>query len=284
MVVTERDIVAGLGRLGLEAGSVVVVHSSLSSFGHVEGGAETVIAALKSTVTPSGLLIMPTHTYCLKGRPGVQPFDPRTTPSETGIIPSVFWHQGDVVRSRHPTHSVAAWGDRAAELVADHDRRGPVGHDSPLDRAATWGGHVLQMGTSHGTNTTLHLAEVLADVPYLATPYRVKWGTTALVLRDDGSVDEVEMVANERPGCSGGFRAVEPLLEAGGLTRETTIGRCRARLTRMSDLLRVAVEMLRLDPAALLCRRPECEHCSAALRAVEAARRRGQAPRPAGSP
>jgi hypothetical protein len=30
----------------------------------------------------------------------------------------------------------------------------------------------------------------------------------------------------------------------------------------------VAVEMMREDPAALLCTRPECEHCTAAREAI----------------
>jgi len=36
----------GLSMLGLGPSAIVVVHSSLKSFGQVDGGAETVIAAL----------------------------------------------------------------------------------------------------------------------------------------------------------------------------------------------------------------------------------------------
>lgn len=45
--VRKEDIKAGLMRLGLKKGDTVGVHSSLSSFGHVDGGADTVIDALK---------------------------------------------------------------------------------------------------------------------------------------------------------------------------------------------------------------------------------------------
>ena len=41
------DLVHGLRRIGLRAGYHVVVHSSLSSFGYVEGGADAVIDALE---------------------------------------------------------------------------------------------------------------------------------------------------------------------------------------------------------------------------------------------
>ncbi|NCQ27312.1 MAG: aminoglycoside N(3)-acetyltransferase, partial [Armatimonadetes bacterium] len=44
--VTTAEIVEGLRRLGVERGMKLMVHSSLRSFGHVDGGAEAVIAAL----------------------------------------------------------------------------------------------------------------------------------------------------------------------------------------------------------------------------------------------
>jgi len=40
----------------------VVVHSSLSSFGYVEGGADAVIDALEEVITPEGTLVMPTFS------------------------------------------------------------------------------------------------------------------------------------------------------------------------------------------------------------------------------
>ncbi|NYH91226.1 aminoglycoside N3'-acetyltransferase [Actinopolymorpha rutila] len=41
-VVTEDEIAAGLRRLGLNESSSVIVHASLRSFGHVDGGAPAV--------------------------------------------------------------------------------------------------------------------------------------------------------------------------------------------------------------------------------------------------
>lgn len=61
-VVTKSDLIDGLWAIGLIAGQHVIVHSSLSRFGKVEGGAETVIAALKEIITPAGTVVMPTFT------------------------------------------------------------------------------------------------------------------------------------------------------------------------------------------------------------------------------
>ena len=54
-VVTRREILRGLRALGLGEGAAVLVHSSLSSFGHVEGGAGTVIDALIDAVHDPGI-------------------------------------------------------------------------------------------------------------------------------------------------------------------------------------------------------------------------------------
>ena len=59
-------IVQGLRELGLREGDLMVVHSSLSSFGYVVGGPDTVIDALLETVGPRGTVIMPTHTGVAK--------------------------------------------------------------------------------------------------------------------------------------------------------------------------------------------------------------------------
>jgi len=47
---TQKDIKVGLRQLGLGRGDAVEVHSSLSSFGWVEGGAPTVVDALMNVV------------------------------------------------------------------------------------------------------------------------------------------------------------------------------------------------------------------------------------------
>ena len=50
-MVTKTMFKNALIELGVEKGMVLEVHSSLSSFGELEGGAETVINTLKEIVT-----------------------------------------------------------------------------------------------------------------------------------------------------------------------------------------------------------------------------------------
>ena len=71
-MVSREDLDAGLRRLGVEPGDSVEVHSSLSSFGRVVGGAATVVDALMGAVGPDGVILMPVHP-CLSSSIPVTP-------------------------------------------------------------------------------------------------------------------------------------------------------------------------------------------------------------------
>ena len=58
-MVTKNELKETLIKLGVEKGVTLDVHSSLSSFGELEGGAETVIDTLKEIVTYEGSIFMP---------------------------------------------------------------------------------------------------------------------------------------------------------------------------------------------------------------------------------
>ena len=58
-MVTKEKLKNALIDLGVEKGMILEVHSSLSSFGELEGGAETVINSLKEIVTEEGSIFMP---------------------------------------------------------------------------------------------------------------------------------------------------------------------------------------------------------------------------------
>lgn len=253
-MVTSKDIEAGLRSLGLEPGDTVVVHSSLSSFGEVEGGADAVVDALIEVLGPEGTLVVPTFNF----NPGV--FDPRETPSVVGKITEAVRTRPEAIRSLHPTHSVAAIG-RLAELITEgHDQAHPFGRGSALFKVLQARGKILQLGTTHTTNSMIHVAEEIAGVPYLDRSRQVGIKTPR---------GKVVGKWVRRPGCSRGFDVIEDSLQEQGAIRETMIGGCRARLMSARAVVDAATEALRLDPEALLCDLPDCGSCAEA-RAVMA--------------
>ena len=84
-IVTKKDIIDGLRRLGIAPGDCLLVHGSLESFGRVEGGANAVIDALLDAVGTGGTVMAPTFDC-------PDPvFDPKRSGTPLGAIPSALW-------------------------------------------------------------------------------------------------------------------------------------------------------------------------------------------------
>ena len=95
---TTASLSSDLQRLGLSVGDIVLVHSSLSGLGHVEGGADAVIDALLDAVGAAGTVLFPTLTGSPADGPDAPPImDVRTTPCWTGSSHRPKW-----ARRRYP--------------------------------------------------------------------------------------------------------------------------------------------------------------------------------------
>lgn len=246
--VTQQEIITGLSNLGLAHGAVVLVHSSLSSFGYVEGGADTVIDALLQVVGSHGTVLVPTLTGSESLSAENPPvFDPLHTPCWTGRIPQTFHRRPQAVRSHHPTHSVAAIGAQARELTVGHETCvTPCGPDSPYGRLANVGGYILLIGVDHESNTTFHLVEEIVGVPYHMQPGFV----AAQVVQEEKNRTVHLMI--HRYGHRRCFQRMEPILQERGIQRETAIGQSHIRLIDAKRLVDVACRALRQDPNILL--------------------------------
>ena len=169
--IREVEILRVLESLATTPPQTVFVHSSLSKCGYVLGGPPAIIRAFR-TWNSDGTLVMPTHTYCYPDKSGTREvFDPRTTKSCVGAISNYFWQQPEVVRSLHPTHSVAAVGPEKEELCASHETCDtPCGRGTPYERLIQHDAAVLMFGATMNTYTLFHTAEDAAGVPYLYEP------------------------------------------------------------------------------------------------------------------
>jgi aminoglycoside 3-N-acetyltransferase len=172
--ISGSDLQTALARLGPIPNDVVFVHSSLSRLGRISGGAPVVIEALEEWCG-RGTVAMPTHTYCYPEQTGwARTFDPKSTASVVGAITDAFWRREGVLRSLHPTHSLAAKGPLAEALIARHELCDtPCGAGTPYERLVEWDAGVLMFGVTLNCYTLFHTAEDAAHVPYLyeSKPY-----------------------------------------------------------------------------------------------------------------
>lgn len=247
MALTREDILRGLQDLGLQPGMVVMAHVSLSAFGEIEGGADTLIQALIDAVGPEGTLCMPAMS-------GEQPFNVATSPSNTGIVTERFRSWPGVVRGLHPTHSASCLGPKAEELVRGHiDQPTALGPASPWGRIAQLPeGHILLLGCDQDRNTLLHSAEEAVDGPYLHTITRD--------YLDENGQRKTKSLARF-PGPHRDFIGLDGLFREAGAMRVGKVGRAVCRLMPAGKILELATAALRRDPAAVLCTNPSCQDC-----------------------
>jgi aminoglycoside 3-N-acetyltransferase len=183
-------------------------------------------------------------------------FDPSATPAapDLGVVANTFWRQPGVLRSNHPFAAAAA-GPQADRITADPLPLQPHIPASPVGRVHELDGQVLLLGVGHDSDTTLHLAELLAVVPY-----RVARHCTIL---DEGRPVRIEYGENDH--CCQLFTLTDDWLRAPGLQAEGSVGQAHARLARAHDIVRVALEQLARDPLVFL--HPsgaECAECDEA--------------------
>jgi aminoglycoside 3-N-acetyltransferase len=183
MTIDREGLLAGLIQIGVRQNDIVLVHSSLTSLGHVEGGAEAVIDALLDAVGPGGTLLMPAYSVAGDWMTYVRSdplFDPRTSPSTFGKVTDVFWRRPGVLRSLHPTHSVAAYGPHASYLIQDHEKsQSPAGYTSPFRKLIELNGRILHLGSPFWSTSSFHVVEdVVPNFPrqvYLAEPICMRY-------------------------------------------------------------------------------------------------------------
>lgn len=255
MTVRLRDLLLGLRDLHL-AGAPVIVHSSLKSFGQVEGGAWTVVNAL---VAVFNTMIVPTFTYKTMIIPRNGPENNAITygaaqelnqmaefftlrmPADPmmGIIPEMFRRHPRVKRSTHPIQSFAGINAEkilAAQTMSDH--LAPIG---VMEKADGW---VVLLGVNHTVNTSIHYAEKLAGRRQF-----IRWALTP-----KGVVE-----CTGFPGDSAGFQAIATNLEK--FTRHVQIGDAIVQAVPLKMLVKVATAQIKKDPLALLCQQEDCERC-----------------------
>lgn len=251
------EIKNGLSKLGLNK-SQVIAHASLKAFGHIDGGADTMLAALLDSVRG---VIMPAFTYKTMLNPEVGPpkngmvygsesdlnkmaevYHPDMPADRMmGVLAETLRRHPKAKRSMHPIQSFA--GIRADAILNTQTIYDPM---APIRALADHDGWVLLLGVDHRVNTSIHYAEKLGGRLHF-----IRWA-----LMGDRVVE-----CSGFPGDSEGFEAIAPHVEK--YTRRVEIGGAQVQAVHLRSLVKTVVDMIQENPFALLCQRPDCERCTA---------------------
>lgn len=247
------EVVDQLRTLGVRPGGVLLVHTSFRAVRPIEGGPLGLIDALRSALGSEGTLVMPSWTGDDEA-----PFDPATTPAaeDLGATADLFWRQPGVVRSDH-LQAFAAIGPRAEAIVKTPLPLPPHVPDSPVGRVHDLDGQVLLLGVGHDADTSLHLAELMAGVPYGIPRH--------CMIEKDGRRVRIDYRENDH--CCQRFALADGWLRARGLQAEGPVGHGTARLARARDIVGLAVDAIRQQPTIFLHEPGEgCAECDEARR------------------
>lgn len=251
-VTTIESLKKDFRRIGITSGMTLLVHSSLSRIGWVNGGPVAVVQALMDTLTEEGTLVMPAHSgeysdparwqnppvpesWWQTIRETMPAFHPDYSPtSGMGKIADTFRSFPGVLRSHHPALSFSAWGRHARFVTENHGLDYGLGEQSPLARIYELDGSVLLLGVGHDSNTSLHLAEnraerrveIMKGAPVFENGLRV-WKT----YREIEFRTELFETIGERFEASNGIAAAR-------------VGIADCRLFRQRDAVDFAVEWL----------------------------------------
>ncbi|TMD71456.1 MAG: AAC(3) family N-acetyltransferase [Chloroflexi bacterium] len=237
---TAADLCNALQRLGVEPGDFLMVHSSFDKFLGFRGGPVEAIHALQDVVGPRGTLMMPTLPFtgsAIEYTSRDLVFDVRRTASRMGFITEVFRRGPEVVRSLHPTHSVAVWGNKADAIIAGHHvAETPCGRRTPYGKLLECDGKILFAGVPVSTMTFFHFVEEELEprMPFpLFAPeeYALRWKDEAGVI----GVSKMRLFSLRLAG----HRDLNPLaseLQRRKQWREWRVGRLRLILLRAREV------------------------------------------------
>ncbi len=269
---TEKQLENALISLGVKTGDTLVVHSGISNFGYLEGGADAMIEALQNTLGEEGTFMAPAFTFPYLMFDGdvnkgysFRPYDTRKDGAlrdktvRTGLLPKVMAKMNGAFRSGHATHEWVAMGKDAEELVSGHGLLdAPTGENSPLGNALDKNASVVFLGCSPASNTFLHYVEVMANVRYT--------GPACVQYIDEDGATKTTMIEKQLFGCRNFYKGLgddfyKEAIRRGLHIHEVPFGLSTLYRMELRELYDTAMQMLQEDEFALLCKKHDCLFC-----------------------
>ncbi len=235
-------IIGKLKENGIKEGMCLEVHSSLSSFGHVEGGAESVISALKECVGSAGTIFMP----ALRLSPAlalteedkklgiickIKILPENRNRSAMGIIADTFRMQSGTVTGTG-IMQISGWGKYAHEAAT-----------GGLDFAIHNGGKALLLGVDIYKFTAMHYVEEIM-------PKEISSIFSASEEARKIYPPEEWFIEAGHPPAKAWYK-IQSMADEAGLIKHFNIGSCKAMLFDVGNVVSLYEHELKTDPFGL---------------------------------
>jgi aminoglycoside N3'-acetyltransferase len=265
-VVDLVELRRAVSELGL-SNAPVCLHTSLSSFGYVEGGAAMV---LEGFLSEGCTVLVPAfaYVYLIPPPPEMRPerngwnyetfpfalsdtrliYTPESNEidlAEMGAVPAEVLEMPGRARGNNPLNSFAAVGILAKEVISGQD---PLDVYAPLWELTKRDGWIVMIGVDLTKMTFIHYAEQEVG----RTLFR-RWAR--------GGDGHPRMVAIG--SCSEGFGKFESIFKP--FVRTKRVGESLWHAYPAQDILHAAVKAIREDPILTHCGDPNCARCRDAV-------------------
>jgi len=243
---TKQDLLSHLSALNIDPAGTLMVHISCRAVGEVEGRGDTILDALSETMRP-GLLVLPSHTWN-NVTPDNPVMDVLHTPVCVGVLPELFRKRPGVVRSLHPTHSLAALGADAEAFLSGEERiQTPCGRGGAYYRLWERDAQILLLGVSFIRNTFIHGIEEWDGAQGTISPER----TDYYVVNCKGYRLHTPQYRHCARLGSETFSKLEPEAQRQGVLTLGRFGDATARIMRARPLRAMVAAILKDDPLYL---------------------------------
>ena len=236
------ELVEELKKIGLQEGMEIEVHSSLSSFGYVEGGAETVIEALMECVGKNGSIFMPALRLSLAMElteedinmgitEKIKVLPENAQKTAMGIIADTFRQRDDVITGKGIIRT-SGWGKHAEHAAI-----------GGLDYVIHNGGKALLLGVDIYKLTAMHYMEDVLpkEISDISAP------TEEVCKRYPSNEWFVE--AGEPPVKA--WYTIQDMAYQKGVIKDGYIGKCKYMFFDIGDVVSIYRKELETNPFKL---------------------------------
>ena len=269
------QIASQIRQLGLAEGDAVMMHSSLSALGPVDGGADAVVDGILDVIGPRGTILVPVFRDSVWGDPAhftnsdcdcssQDGLCPSQQPGFQGILTETVRQRPGSLRSCHKTHSWVALGPAGRQLLDGHRQTPAIcGAGNPFEKLLALDGKLLLLGVQVNTVTLWHYYEEMLRVPYVGHFWPAERHLNHCVpgLR----------IQYEFPGIMQDVCCAAGILKAGPVGKSTSGVMCARRFENFMATI------LEDDPYCLVLRPPDRESDDLAVDALEKGARMLQA-------